>query len=203
MSDSQKREFEQHYPYVKSHGGSVLLMKRANEYRTIANRFTTKAASFELDEPVLKLNGPLDEPDIGSDRGAFRHAYWSALLYKNDKEKGHIITDAHETWNISAVPAKDMRTTFDISETFTADNYVDELNNRVGRNVAYRYPNASNKELAQLIIMEFRIHGLYRLKKQGNQLKIYRSTLNKTDYESLFNRFGTLSNDGKDPKDKK
>lgn len=96
------------------------------------------------------------EEDRGSEKGAFRHALWQAMIASRyGLEIAYDAASAHEARPYSDTSIR----VFDSVDE--ADVVVDLLNNEIGRKIGIMYPGATNKELSILILHEFHNNGLY------------------------------------------
>ena len=96
--------------------------------------------------------GTANEGDSGN---AYRHALWQAMIYSVYGEKTAIDAgSAHES-------GKTMANNDCFLTKRAADVECDLRNNVIGRNIAAKNKNKSNKELAKLVLAEFHDNGLY------------------------------------------
>lgn len=169
--------------------------KWSNSARVVANNFATRGASKEAKEAVLKRNGPVAEDnDRGSDRGAYRHALWSALMTKEyGAETAKSIADSHEGATI------DISNKNNLNNIVQADGIADELNNQIGRKYGEERNFATKKGLALTILDIFKTEGLYTIKQnKDGTFNVTKTNISEKDWKDLRNRIIELNDNGKD-----
>jgi len=209
LSPNSKKEFLAHRIVYDR---SPLLAYRAaynggNSIRHVAVLFSISKSPL-TGNTILELNGPNqnhptddDKGDRGSERGAFRHALWSAqITIEFGSEKAKLVTDTHEvgSYYMYSHPKykggdTSQRTGFKKLEY--ADQVADELNNQIGRNYGENGKTALMKQTAIGIAMEFRDRGLYVVEQQkDNTYSVVKRKLSKNKFDMLMKRFKQLSN---------
>ncbi len=159
-----------------------------------ASRFATRGVDAESNS-ILNKNSYFDEKDEGSQIGAFRHVLWQAIIrkqlgYNIAKEAG----DAHEE-----NPNTDLtKRIFDANQIADADQVVDLLNNKIGREIGRKNPNSSTKNLALKTLEAYREIGFYSFIKNDNgMIEIIRTKITEEQYDQLKTRINELDNTGK------
>ncbi len=120
----------------------------------------------------------------GTERNAFRHALWSAMITSEFGENMALrATNVHEGIAILNVGSVDFTKKFEDSNLMLADQTVDFLNNEIGRNIAKNNPYASTEGLTTLILSTFAKEGLWTIStdKDGN-ITISRSTISEDQH---------------------
>ncbi|TGN21923.1 DUF6443 domain-containing protein [Empedobacter tilapiae] len=169
--------------------------KWSNSARVVANNFATRGASKDAKDAVLKRNGPIaEDSDRGSDRGAYRHALWSAIMTKEyGAETAKSVADSHEGTTI------DISNKNNINNIVQADGIADELNNQIGRKYGEERSFATKKGLALTILDIFKTEGLYTIKQnKDGTFNVTKTNLSEKDWKDLRNRITELNDNGKD-----
>ena len=103
---------------------------------------------------------------IGSERNAFRHAFWSASMTMIlGAETARKAGQVHEGIDYNAEFKIDWSKKFSGTADF-ADAMVDLLNNGIGRQIAKNHPDANYYEIGLLILEYQYVHGLWTSSKQ-------------------------------------
>ncbi|MBQ9723866.1 MAG: hypothetical protein IJV56_00790, partial [Neisseriaceae bacterium] len=128
----------------------------------------------------------------GGEANAFRHTFWQAMIAnKFGDEIAVKVGNAHESyWGT------DFSQRQNLSQTH-ADEICDQMNNIVGRTIAAKNPNSSNKKLAELSLDYYHKYGLYQAVKneQGTyDVKVVKMT--GFAYEKSKTKLQTLDNTG-------
>lgn len=165
---------------------------------TISARF---AASIDLKE---------NETHEGSQVNAFRHVLWQATLAaKFDNSVAAQAGNAHED-NPFALRGVEDPTSQVFSSLSSADESIDLLNNRIGREIGSNNSGLDQKQLAQKTLDYFRDNGLWLAVSQSNgTYKISQEKLTTDEYAksnenlSSRNQFGYTSEQWNKLKNKK
>ena len=156
-----------------------------------STNISTKATRFATKGPILHGAGP-NEKDPGTENGAFRHTLWQAEIASRFGElAAKRAGNAHEVEpNINLNNRR-----FNYIEN--ADQTTDLLNNQIGRRIGVLNPDRSTKDLAFMVLDEFRNNGLY-ITEQDEQgfFNVKKIKLSSEKYDSLRNIYNTLNKDG-------
>ncbi|QEY24856.1 VENN motif pre-toxin domain-containing protein [Neisseria animalis] len=152
---------------------------------------STIASTFQINllKEVVSQEDLVREGGIGN---TYRHALWQAIITKKfgeniAKEAGN----AHESRNGTDY------SNFDNLPLNKADELVDQLNNKIGRDIALQYPNISNKKLAEKVLYHFSTEGLYQATKGKNgKYKVERKILDKKHYQASKDNLRVLDDTG-------
>lgn len=151
---------------------------------------TILGSPSDITKDPFAINVPNNGTNVenGSLRNAFRHTLWQAFITRGHGK--HIAAEigyAHEL-----IPSIDLsKRSFEIGDNpsnalFRLDTVADLLNNKIGRTIAENNPDASQKELALLVLEEFRNKGLYAQKGQKDgALQLGRVKLSQDEYERV------------------
>ncbi|MBR0315060.1 MAG: RHS repeat protein [Bacteroidales bacterium] len=159
--------------------------KGASDISTNATRFATRGE--------ILYGSKINQEDRGSENGAFRHALWQASItselgYSIAKQAGN----AHEENPFASLE----QILFDNLDE--ADQAVDLNNNEIGRIIGVNNSGNNMKELAFIVLEEFRKNGLYTAKKEQNgNWKVVKTILTQEKYEQLKYIFSTLNENGR------
>ena len=137
--------------------------------------------------------GKTSPTDEGSERGAFRHALWQALITsKLNARTATRIANAHENNRKMDELCPPFATMAD------ADTYADQLNNVIGRDIGRKNKFAGRKKLAGLTLDEFYNNGLYTVfQNEDGSFDVHLTTLSEAAYNKgvleldTLNRFGS------------
>jgi RHS repeat-associated protein len=144
--------------------------------------------------------------DIGTERGAFRHALWQATI-ANEFDNGiaQRIGNAHEGIPMGAqgnahvdfsVPAPD--------NMAAADDVVDFLNNQIGRDIGSSLgKNASSIDIAKQVLNVQKNEGLWTATQTDKGISISRTKITDKQYNTAMERLNSLDNNGMNEADRK
>jgi hypothetical protein len=144
--------------------------------------------------------------DIGTERGAFRHALWQATI-ANEFDNGiaQRIGNAHEGIPMGAqgnahvdfsVPAPD--------NMAAADDVVDFLNNQIGRDIGSSLgKNASSIDIAKQVLKVQKNEGLWTATQTDKGISISRTKITYKQYNTAMERLNSLDNNGMNEADRK
>ena len=144
--------------------------------------------------------------DIGTERGAFRHALWQATI-ANEFDNGiaQRIGNAHEGIPMGAqgnahvdfsVPAPD--------KMAAADDVVDFLNNQIGRDIGSSLgKNASSIDIAKQVLNVQKNEGLWTATQTDKGISISRTKITDKQYNTAMERLNSLDNNGMNEADRK
>lgn len=128
-----------------------------------ATNISTNATRFATKGLVLSGTNPQKEEELGSENGAFRHALWqAAIAAKYGKILARRVGNAHEI-----NPSVDL-TNRKFNYLENADQTTDLLNNTLGRTIGENNQGKDMKQLALILLDEFRNNGLYVSEKDEN-----------------------------------
>ena len=135
----------------------------------------------------------MSKTDEGSERGAFRHVLWQALITsKLSARTATRIANAHENNR----KMDELRPPF--ATMADADTYADQLNNVIGRDIGKNNRFAGRKKLAGLTLDEFYNNGLYTVfQNEDDSFDVHLTTLSEEAYNKgvleldTLNRFGS------------
>jgi hypothetical protein len=165
----------------------------ANNISTIASRF----GSMGYGKGIMGVNS-LGQ-DEGSERGAFRHIIWQAMVtvaYGADiaKQAG----DAHEN-----NPNTDLRIRY-YNNIAEADQTVDLLNNVIGRSIGEKFKILNSKDLASDVLEEFYNNGLWQVRKNNNgKWEVFKGKLSNDKYNAYKKRLENLNGLARDSNEQK
>lgn len=77
-----------------------------------------------------------------------------------------------------------------------ADNAVDLLNNAIGRRIGINNKNATNQQMSEIVLEEYRTNGLWEAQKTNEGYKIQKTQLSQEKYNEALNVLRTKGNDG-------
>ena len=182
---------------IKNPSKFGLMRNAGGSLADVAGNFSTRGATSLSTFSVLERNGPLQtkaDGDRGSERGAYRHATWQALIASDHGSK-----DAKWVGDIHEGKAVNVSNKNNILGIVGADNVADELNNQIGREYGEKNKGADARDIALGMLDIFKKEGLYQVKRGTgeNRFNVVRTKLDDQKYTSLRNRFNGLSNDGK------
>ena len=125
--------------------------------------------------------------DIGSERNALRHVFWSAKMTQEFGIAGaNEIGKAHE----GIGPYADVEAIYD--EPFQgsesgADSTVDLLNNFIGQSIGEANQDATNFELGEAVLNEFRENGFFVVAKdEDGNLSITKQKITQEQYQAAL-----------------
>ena len=117
----------------------------------------------------------------GNQGNAYRHTLWQAILTnKFCPEVAKNIGNIHEDFLPNDMSVNEF------SNMRVADTMVDLLNNEIGRKIGINYKGLSNKQYAKLVLDEYKINGLWQVKKENNSYKIERIKLSQEQYDAAL-----------------
>jgi len=147
-------DFVTNHPIVAAQVGDYV--HSSLNISTISIRF---AASIDLEE---------NTEQVGSQVNAFRHVLWQAILTEEFNEKiATQIGNVHEC-NPSALQMNGDPASLVFSNINDTDEFVDLLNNRIGRGIGKANPGLGYKQLAQKTLDYFRDNGLWMAVAQND-----------------------------------
>ena len=153
---------------------------------------SSRASNFAIVMKFSKADFGDGEQDMGSNKGAFRHALWQAMIAQTfGSETAKEIGWAHDPNILGTL----FSGPFDSLEK--ADRYIDLMNNKIGRKIAFWHPFSSYKKLAGYVLEEFKKNGLYTV-KLGDDGKYYaqKVKLSDAEYERAKEILKDLNNRG-------
>lgn len=156
-----------------------------------STNISTKATRFATKGNIL-YGTNAGEEELGSENGAFRHTLWQAEIASRFGEAtARQVGNAHEI-----DPGVDLNNRR-FNHVDNADQTTDLLNNQIGRIIGINNPKKSTKELALLILEEFRNNGLYVTEKDEDGVwNVKKKRLLEDKYNSLKQIYNQLNKDG-------
>lgn len=174
---------------------------KSNNISSDVTRFSTRgkddASGSVLNSSSFTVGGK--RIDEGSQIGALRHVMWQAVIRKKfgynvavevgNAHENHVSINMDKRW-------------FSGNQLALADETVDQLNNRIGREIGRLNPNASTNQMAIASIEYFKKHGFYTLNKNSEgKYYITRTKITDQQYNDLLKRYKELDNDGRTSKE--
>ena len=160
----------------------------SNNISSIASRFATTRYNGYVHngESILGLNSL--GSDEGSERGAFRHTVWQAMIttaYGPNMAK--VVGDVHEE-----NPNTDLkiRTYNSLAD---ADQTVDLLNNIIGRSIGGKSKTNNSKDLAANVLEEFHNNGLWQAREKDGKWEVFKGKLSDDKYKSYKDRLNNIN----------
>ncbi|MBQ4063768.1 MAG: hypothetical protein IJC92_05795 [Bacteroidaceae bacterium] len=153
----------------------------ATDISTNATRFATKGN-------ILYGTKPKSEEELGSENGAFRHALWqAAITAKFGKVHAVKAGNAHEV-----NPEIDLtKRQFNYLEN--ADQTTDLLNNNIGRAIGENNRGKNMKQLALILLDEFKNNGLYVSEKdESGVYNVKKKQITEEKYDSLKSKYDNV-----------
>ena len=158
----------------------------ASNISSNASRFATKGSV--LSQTVLNK----DMIDEGSETGAFRHTLWQANIAS--KHSGEIAVKAGNAHEIAPWTDLNIRR---FNQIENADQTTDLLNNQIGRAIGNCNKNKTAKELALIVLDEFKNNGLYVSEQDEEGIwNIKKKKISEEKYNRLKDIFNTLNKYG-------
>ena len=127
----------------------------------------------------------------GSQGNAYRHTLWQSMITRDmGVEHAKRIGNAHED-NTDINPMQHI-----YKNLKDADNAVDLLNNAIGRRIGINNKNATNQQMSEIVLEEYRTNGLWEAQKTNEGYKIQKTQLSQEKYNEALNVLRTKGNDG-------
>lgn len=129
--------------------------------------------------------------DPGAERNAYRHTLWQAIITNAmDEKQARKIGNAHEC-----------RSAYDATKLYTSldevDTTIDLMNNEIGRSIGAKNKGASNKEMALMVLNEFRDNGLWVGVQQADGLyKVQKKRITQEQYDAALKELNKKGNNG-------
>jgi len=144
--------------------------------------------------------------DIGTERNAFRHALWQAII-TNEFDKGiaQRIGNAHEGIPIVAQATSFVDFNAPAPDNIeAADDVVDFLNNQIGREIGSKLgKNASPIDIAKEVLSVQKNKGLWTATKTEKGISIKRTKITEEHFNIAMKRLSSLDNNGMNETDRK
>jgi len=166
-------------------------------YKPGANNISTYSGNFAIN---LTNNTSLTKSGEGSDRNAIRHGVWQAIISRDfGKDIASTAGFAHEGFNIPDVTA--MPNGYSVAGKGTdffsdADCIADLFNNQIGQSIGENNPNASNVELAGMVLNEFKENGMWTVQETETGYTITRTKMTNEQYKQAQNNLKQLQENG-------
>lgn len=180
-------EFGIRHPRIALLIGSV----SKNPEAILNPNISTIASTFQLNLFNNRQFG--GEGGVGN---AFRHTLWQAIITNRfGKNIATQVGNSHETG---------FKIDFSKRENISlnkADEMIDQLNNKIGREIAIKNPNSDNKKLAINVLNYYLKEGLYQAEKNNssNTYNVVKKKLPITVYNNAINKIGQLDATGAGP----
>jgi hypothetical protein len=135
--------------------------------------------------------------DIGSERNAFRHVFWSAKMTQKFGIPGaNEIGKAHEGIGPYSEVEYFSNEPFEGRER-GADSTIDLFNNLIGQAIGEANPDANNTELGIMVLDEFRKNGLFTIQVAADgSISIIRQRITEDQYNRAVETLNTLDENG-------
>lgn len=175
------------------------------QYVRNSTNISTNATRFSTGKNVLygvtltddEGNVVRKEEERGSEKGAFRHTIWQAkIASKYGKGIAKQVGNAHED-----NPRVNLyqRSFGDIDE---ADQTVDLLNNMIGRRIGETCRTGSMRDMAFMILDEFRYNGLYTAEPDERGIwHVKKRRLSQEKYDILKEHYKRVDENGYTPEE--
>lgn len=169
-----------------------LAIKRNDRSELIAAGIIFSGQSKADERTVLQNRSQLN---------AFRHAFGQAIITKEyDRRHAELVGSTHED-----LPAIDTTRRYFSNLTtpsnalFEADTVADQLNNEIGRRIGERLgKKASNREIAEAVLVEFKDNGLYVASFRGpGEVILSRQRLSEAEFLIHTLLLKSLNEEGK------
>lgn len=136
--------------------------------------------------------------DLGSERNAFRHTLWQATITNEfNFEIADRIGNAHEGIKLLQSGEVDFSQPL-VQDRETADEVVDFLNNRIGRQVAADLgEDATQLDIAREVLRVQRNEGLWSFNEADDgTISISRNRISEEQFNTAMERLNTLDENG-------
>ena len=147
------------------------------------------ASNFAINSGLSKFAFTGASQDLGSKKGAYRHAVWQAIICSKFGENiATEVGNSHETVS----PEKQASYT----SLIDADTYCDQMNNIIGRSLG-KDSNLSNKELALKALDIFHDSGLYTVSQnKDGSYSVGITKINDSEYNTAYSEILKRNNQG-------
>ncbi|WFQ78825.1 hypothetical protein PXH59_14335 [Xenorhabdus sp. SF857] len=157
---------------------------------TSALRFSTQGNRDTNPHGVFQENNRRE----GSQVNAFRHTLWqSAITAKYGDEIASRVADAHERYDTLDLNVRH----FPTSEK--ADETIDMLNNRTGRQIGMANANTPMKAQAKAVLNHFHKEGLYVAKENASGFSVVKEKISDEQFSYMKSQFDRGDNEGFSP----
>lgn len=178
-----------------------LIVPRSTNISSNASRFSTAdnvlygVTLKDKDGNVLKDkngNSTREEEERGSEKGAFRHTIWQAkLASKYGKNIAKRVGNVHENDPYVNLFQRSFKNIDD------ADQTVDLLNNMIGRRIGETCQTGSMRDMAFMVLDEFRYNGLYTAEPDENGIwQVKKRRLSQEKYDILKEHYKRADENG-------
>ena len=181
--------------------------KKIGRYVPNSTNISTNAVRFSTGKDVLygvtltddERNVVRKEEERGSEKGAFRHTIWQAkIASKYGKGIAKQVGNAHEDNPRVNLYQRSFR---DIED---ADQTVDMLNNMIGRRIGETCQTGSMRDMAFMVLDEFRYNGLYTAEPDERGIwHVKKRRLSQEKYDILKEHFSRVDENGYTPEELK
>lgn len=181
--------------------------KKIGRYVPNSTNISTNAVRFSTGKDVLygvtltddERNVVRKEEERGSEKGAFRHTIWQAkIASKYGKGIAKQVGNAHEDNPRVNLYQRSFR---DIED---ADQTVDMLNNMIGRRIGETCRTGSMRDMAFMVLDEFRYNGLYTAEPDERGIwHVKKRRLSQEKYDILKEHFSRVDENGYTPEELK
>ena len=175
-------------------------VRNSTNISTNATRFSTgKNVLYGVTLTDDEGNVVRKEEERGSEKGAFRHTIWQAkIASKHDKSIAKQVGNAHEDNPRVNLYQRSFR---DIED---ADQTVDMLNNMIGRRIGETCQTGSMRDMAFMVLDEFRYNGLYTAEPDERGIwHVKKRRLSQEKYDILKEHFSRVDENGYTPEELK
>lgn len=156
-----------------------------------STNISTKATRFATKGNILYGTNK-DEEELGSENGAFRHALWQAEIASRYGE-----TVARRAGNAHEIEPGINLNNRRFNHLANADQTTDLLNNQIGRAIGRNNPKKNSKELALLLLDEFKNNGLYVSEADKDGFwNVKKRKLSEDKYDSLRSKYNIMDEYG-------
>ncbi len=175
------------------------------QYVRNSTNISTNATRFSTGKNVLygvtltddEGNVVRKEEERGSEKGAFRHTIWQAkIASKYGKGIAKQVGNAHEDNPRVNLYQRSFR---DIED---ADQTVDMLNNMIGRRIGETCQTGSMRDMAFMVLDEFRYNGLYTAEPDEKGIwHVKKRRLSQEKYDILKEHYKRVDENGYTPEE--
>ena len=147
------------------------------------------ASNFAINSGLSKFAFTGASQDLGSKKGAYRHAVWQAIICSKFGE--NIATEVGNSHDPITPGKQSSYTSLD-----DADTYCDQMNNIIGRTLG-KDSNLSNKELALKALDIFHDAGLYTVSQnKDGSYSVGITRINDSEYNTAYSEILKRNNQG-------
>ncbi|MDE9467051.1 DUF6973 domain-containing protein [Xenorhabdus bovienii] len=157
---------------------------------TNAQRFATQGNREAYPDVVLKSHSSNE----GDQVGAMRHPLWqAAITAKFGEDVASRVADAHERYRTLDLNIRQFSTRSD------ADQTVDMLNNREGREIGKRNPDVTMKVQANAVLNHFHKEGFYVIKENASGFAVDKQRITDEQFHYMKGQYDRGDDHGFSP----